>query len=178
MSVKTARRYRSSLASGRPAGVVWSVGTSDVRLLASVTAGKEPVYRGYRVSAPVDDDASVTDQWLHLQTLASRIGTREDRLSRLGARIAPVRAAVETLAPSFYVLRRPFEVVIEPTDDGFLACFYAANISASGDNQTEAYANLKDLIVAMWELLEETAEAELGPEPARQRAVLREYIAR
>lgn len=122
--------------------------------------------------------AAQIDELLSVHTDDVRFEAIEERLSALETEKAAVRTPLTSLAPSAYHLLKPLEVVIEPGDGGFVATLYDANISAAGENQTEAFGNLRDLVVAMWEMLEEAEEGELGPEPARQRAVLREYIAK
>jgi hypothetical protein len=84
---------------------------------------------------------------------------------------------IETLAPEPFVLKRSFHVVVSPSDGEFTATFFDANIGMSGDTAEEAVRNLKTVIVDTLEQFEQK-EAILGPEPARQLAVLREFIQR
>ena len=67
-------------------------------------------------------------------------------------------------------------VVIQPLGDEHLATFFDANINASGETQEEAFANLKDVLLGTFQMLERMAESQLGPGPKRQRAVLIECI--
>jgi hypothetical protein len=82
---------------------------------------------------------------------------------------------VETLAPEPFVLKRPFHVVVRPSDGAYEATFFDANIGMVGDTEAEAVQNLKLLIVDTFEMLESN-EAVLGTEPTLQLAVLRELI--
>jgi len=82
---------------------------------------------------------------------------------------------IETLTPEPYIVRRPFHVVVRPSDGEFIATFFDANLGMSGDTAEEAVQNLKAIIVDTFEQFEQH-EAVLGPEPARQLAVLREFI--
>jgi hypothetical protein len=68
-------------------------------------------------------------------------------------------------------------VVVRPSDGEYEATFFDANIGIIGDTEEEAVRNLKLLIVDTFEMLESN-EASLGPEPARQLAVLREFLRR
>jgi hypothetical protein len=82
---------------------------------------------------------------------------------------------IETLAPEPYVLKRPFQVVVQPSDGEYIATLFDANLGMTGDTAEEAVANLKATIIDTFDLFEEN-EALLGPEPERQLAILRELI--
>jgi predicted RNase H-like HicB family nuclease len=88
-----------------------------------------------------------------------------------------ITVPVETLAPDPVELRRPFQIVLQPHEGGYLATFFDAGISTEGDTQEEAVRNLKELVVDLWESFEEDAER-LGPVPAKQLTVLRTIIKR
>jgi predicted RNase H-like HicB family nuclease len=81
---------------------------------------------------------------------------------------------VESLDPQPFEVLRPFQVVIRPCRDEYIATFFDANISAGGETTEEAYANLKDLIGSVFTLLQ--AENNLGPGPSAQLAVLRSFL--
>ena len=89
-----------------------------------------------------------------------------------------VRVPIQTLAPEPYSLLKPFEVVVRKCEDDFVATFYDANLSASGDTAIEAVTNLKDIIVTTLEIFEELGESRLGPEPKRQLQILKSFIAK
>ena len=84
---------------------------------------------------------------------------------------------ITTLQPEPFDLLRDIPVVVQPTDDGYLATFFDANISMTGDTQEEAVANLRMLLVDVFEELQKE-EAQLGPHPARQLAVLHSFMKR
>jgi predicted RNase H-like HicB family nuclease len=85
---------------------------------------------------------------------------------------------IQTVAPEPYELLQPIEVSIVASAHGdFVASFYDANIAASGDNEQEAFDNLKSFILDMFDSLSAEQESRLGPEPARQLAVLRVFLA-
>jgi Arc/MetJ-type ribon-helix-helix transcriptional regulator len=85
---------------------------------------------------------------------------------------------ITTLAPEPYEILRDIPAVVEPTGDGFLATFFDANISTSGDTDVEAVSNLRSLILDIFEYLDSEPSVSLGPEPARQLAVLRVFLKR
>lgn len=82
---------------------------------------------------------------------------------------------IATLAPEPFEVKRAFQVVVRPADGEFIATLFDANLGMTGDTAEEAVANLKATIVDTFDLFEEN-EANLGPEPQRQLAVLRELI--
>lgn len=114
----------------------------------------------------------------HFQRLDERVTHLSERLSKLeaSAPMMPLRIAIGSFAPEPYLLRRPMEVVVEQVEDGFVATFFDANISASGDNQQEAFDNLKSLILDIYDSLCAEPPERLGPEPRRQLAVLESFL--
>lgn len=110
-----------------------------------------------------------------LDKLDDRVADLSERLSKLeGA--STLRVAITSFAPEPYSLVRPIEVLIEPVDDSYVASFFDANISASGDNQQEAFDNLKALILDVYDSLRAESSNRLGPEPKRQLAVLDRFL--
>lgn len=86
----------------------------------------------------------------------------------------PLLVPVESFAPEPYELVKPFHVVLETSDAEFIATFFDANISASGETDMEALSNLKDMILAVFEALQQ--EKDLGPGPSKQLSVLKQFI--
>jgi hypothetical protein len=84
---------------------------------------------------------------------------------------------ITTLEPEPFDLARDIPVVVQPTDDGFLATFFDANIGMTGDTKEEAVANLRLLLVDVFDELEKE-EGQLGPDLVRQVAVLRSFMKR
>ena len=84
---------------------------------------------------------------------------------------------ITTLDPEPFDLLRDIPVVVQPTDDGFLATFFDANIGITGDTREEAVANLRLLLADVFDELEKE-EARLGPDLVRQLAVLRGFMKR
>ena len=84
---------------------------------------------------------------------------------------------ITTLEPEPFDLLRNIPVVVQQTDDGYLATFFDANIGITGDTKEEAVANLRVLLADVFEELERE-EARLGPHLVRQFAVLRSFMKR
>jgi predicted RNase H-like HicB family nuclease len=91
-------------------------------------------------------------------------------VSRLGA------VPLTTLEIVGYELTRDIPVVLQPSDDGFIATFFDANIATGGDTEAKALDNLRSLIVDTFELLESEPTEKLGREPEKQLRVLRSLI--
>lgn len=71
---------------------------------------------------------------------------------------------------------------IPATIDGdgqdFTASFTEANVSASGETEADAIANLKESLIETFEFLESIPENERGPLPSRQWEILSNVLAR
>ena len=85
---------------------------------------------------------------------------------------------ISTFTPDLYVVKKPIPVHIESSGDGYMATFFDANISTSGEMAEEAFSNLKSLLTDTFDYLSSVSDDQLGTEPARQVAVLREFIGR
>jgi len=83
---------------------------------------------------------------------------------------------IQSLAPEPYEVIKSFQVVVRPADGGYIASFFDANLSASGETQAQAVLNLKDIIAGAFEILADMKDAELGPGPLRQKRTLEEFI--
>lgn len=83
---------------------------------------------------------------------------------------------IVSLAPEPLTLRQPIFVVVQPEGDEFSATFFDANINASGDTQTEAVDNLKEILVSTYRRFSTLGEDKLGPGPRKQLAVLQSVI--
>lgn len=90
----------------------------------------------------------------------------------------PIVIPIATLDPEPFDLKRDIPATLSPAEDGFIATFFDANIGTSGDTQEEAIANLRDLIIEIFEDLESELPDNLGPEPLRQLSVLRTFLRR
>ncbi len=91
---------------------------------------------------------------------------------------APLIVPIDSLDPEPIDIVKPFHVVVQPYEDEFIATFFDANVSATGDTQQEAVANVKDMIVALFDLLESKPRKELGAAVKKQQSVLRAVLKR
>src|SRR6266849_4289371 len=101
---------------------------------------------------------------------------REREGDREGRPHGPIIVPITSLHPAPFELIREMHIVVQPSDDDFIATFFDANINASGDTQEEAVANFKDVMLSMFRRFSQEPENRLGPEPKRQLAVLRQFI--
>lgn len=83
---------------------------------------------------------------------------------------------VESFDPEPYDVIVPFTVVVRPSGDEFEATFFDANLHACGNTPEEAVANLKGVVLDMFDWLNELGDHRLGPGPLRQKAVLIKHI--
>ncbi|MEX0679355.1 MAG: hypothetical protein WD063_19925 [Pirellulales bacterium] len=82
---------------------------------------------------------------------------------------------IASLTPAPLEVLKPIPVTVLPDDGAFVASFFDANVNASGDTALDAFEAIKDVIGSRYRLLVKH-EKELGVEPKRQLAVLREFI--
>ncbi|HQU45096.1 MAG TPA: hypothetical protein PK867_19940 [Pirellulales bacterium] len=82
-----------------------------------------------------------------------------------------------TFAPARIEPAKTIYVVVQPTYDGYLATLFDANLAMSGDTQEEAVANLKALILDVFDELEEEKDI-LAPGMALQFAALQSLLKR
>ncbi|HSK78746.1 MAG TPA: hypothetical protein VLQ45_19985 [Thermoanaerobaculia bacterium] len=111
----------------------------------------------------------------HLEEQVSEMTIRLERLEDVEP-VAPVVMHIETFAPEPYRVRRAIPIIVRHSGGCLVASFADANISSSGDNPQEAYANVKELILDVFDRLSSVPAEKLGPGPARQLAVLREFV--
>jgi hypothetical protein len=89
-----------------------------------------------------------------------------------------VTVPITTLEPEPYELVTPISIVLRPDEGGgFIASYFDANVNASGDNEQDAVANFKDILVSLYEILTKE-EHRLGRGLGGQLAVLRTIIRR
>ncbi len=85
---------------------------------------------------------------------------------------------ITTFAPEPYDLIREVQVLVLRDDDSFVASLVDANINASGETVPEAIANLKDMMIILFERLSKEPAEILGTWPTRQLSVLLELMRR
>jgi hypothetical protein len=118
---------------------------------------------------------------IHLTDSVESIQEKLDGLSMAVERLASQRTFVvplTTLAPEPMQMKLFIPATIEGDGEDFTATFSEANVSASGDTEADAIANLKESIVATYKILEAIPASEMSPLPARQWSVLNNVIAR
>ncbi|MDE3136765.1 MAG: hypothetical protein KGL59_09335 [Acidobacteriota bacterium] len=111
-----------------------------------------------------------------LSRIESALSEVTTRLKALELAVVQRQAAIQTLAPGPYDLNRPISVALRPTDAGFEATFFDANLHGGGDTEEEAIDDLKATIVEIFEVLTSLPDEELGPIPRTQKAVLRDFV--
>jgi hypothetical protein len=89
-----------------------------------------------------------------------------------------VTVPISSLDPEPAELLRDIAVVVQPRGEGYVATYFDASISMSGDTQEEAVQNLKAVMVHVLEELESEPAETLGPALARQLAALRRVMRR
>lgn len=99
-------------------------------------------------------------------------------LSAIGdtAILGTVTLRITTFAPELYRVKRAIPVIVERRRDGYVASFIEANINSSGATLREAFENVKVLILDVFDGLSAMPPSKLGPGPARQFAILREFF--
>ncbi|HUT14174.1 MAG TPA: hypothetical protein VMY42_27055 [Thermoguttaceae bacterium] len=174
---------------------VWGFGRLEDEMVASCELGRDPFDLpssfeqpadtlqenwAQQLGAAIDQLAGVVaakrKEYLRLVQLEQDINALKTRVSQLESSQSII-VPVTTLDPEPFQLLRDMQFVVRPTDDGYLATLFDANIGMTGDTREEAVANLKVLIVDIFDQLEQN-EDKLGPEPARQIAVLRSFMRR
>lgn len=124
--------------------------------------------------------------WVRLE---NRVASTEKALEDPSAKVARleeefrVRSAfpcvpIQTFAPEPFEVLQPISAVVQADEGAFVATLFDANISSSGDTQEEAVANLKDLILMIFQDFENEDDADLGPAMIRQKQTLLSLIRR
>lgn len=112
---------------------------------------------------------------LKLEGLKREIIILKERVNKLESDKA-YRIYLETLEPEPYLVAKPLNIHIRFCEDEFIASFHDANLSTSGDTQEEAYDNLKEVIITIYNTLNRHEDSELGPGPLRQKKILNSFI--
>lgn len=109
--------------------------------------------------------------------IATKVGLLEDRVKLL-ENTQFQHASITSLAPSTLRLLKLIPVSLACNGDDYVATFFDANISATGDTVQEAVWNLIDILVLKFNRFDELPEKSLGVGPTRQLAVMREFISK
>lgn len=110
-----------------------------------------------------------------LEILSQEILLLKDRVAQIET-TTPAIVPIESLSPEPYCIYKTIHAVVRQQGNEYIATFYDANLSASGDTDTEAIYNLKDIIVGTFEILSSHERTDLAPGPARQLDVLESFI--
>lgn len=110
-------------------------------------------------------------------SLAEQVTLLEARVAELAERESFI-VPITTFDPEPFDLLREIKAVVQRSGDDYLASFFDANVNVSGVNEVDAIDNLKDLLLSRFEFLSGLAGEKLGPGPARQLAVLSQFIRR
>jgi len=112
--------------------------------------------------------------------VASRVEKLEQEVKSLKQQLArgnrSMLVSISSLAPAAYSLKREVSILIIPDEDSYIASLIDANVNASGETVPEAVANLKDMMIMLFERLGAEPKGKLGKWPARQLGVLRELM--
>lgn len=112
-----------------------------------------------------------------LQGLEAQVRALAARVEALEKQ--PLRVPIATFGPEPFDLRKPIEAVIQSVgEEDYVASFFDANVNATGCNPNKAFANLVETLLTRLDTLERLPAEKLGKGPARQLAVLREFIGR
>ena len=122
-----------------------------------------------------------TETILELTDNVFTIQTKLDGLVEAVGRLASQRTFVvplTTLAPEPLQMRLNIPATIEGDGEEFTATYTEANVSASGETEADAIANLKESIANTFVRLEAIPPGEMASLPARQWGILSSVITR
>lgn len=109
-------------------------------------------------------------------TTSAQFGLLEQRVKVLeDARVR--HESLTSLSPSAFKVKKALPISIISNGDDFVATFFDAKISATGDTAAEAMWNIKDILILKFtRLLELSAAGAMGSFLKKQLAVLSEFI--
>src|ERR1017187_1037218 len=136
--------------------------------------GRPTLFQAYAPPQYMDYGKMLQDISGWVAEFSARIAKGESTIADISKQ---TNVAITTLSPEPYCLKRAIPVHVQRDDgQGFIATFFDANISTSGETEEEAFSNLRSLIAESFDYLESVPIEELGPEPLRQLVVLREFV--
>jgi len=84
---------------------------------------------------------------------------------------------IDSLPDATLRILKPIPATVERIDTtDFVAQAPSADVCASGDTFGEAFENLKDMVAATFQYFSSLPPERLGPDPARQLAILKQHI--
>ncbi len=108
-----------------------------------------------------------------LTRLEEEVKTLKRQLVECGKTIL---VPMESFEPDPYELIRKVTVLVLPDEGSWIATLVDANINASGETIAEAVANLKDMMMELFELLRKEPKGKLGKQPSCQLAFLKSVM--
>jgi predicted RNase H-like HicB family nuclease len=95
------------------------------------------------------------EQALQVRRLEDQVAELAERVNRLeAAQTKPKEITIQTFAPEPYELLMPIRVALEEDASGmFLASFFDVNIATSGETEQDAFDNIKNLILDVYDSL-------------------------
>jgi len=120
------------------------------------------------ISSKIAENSRINKLERDVALLKRRISTLEE--------IKPIIVPIETFDPEPYEILKTFYAVIQQHEEEYVAYYFDANLSATGDTKEEAIYNLKDIIIATFDVLSSHNESELGLGPLRQIKLLKKII--
>jgi hypothetical protein len=153
-----------------------SVGHGTVTYVNDPAADPQAWIEGFRDAANRFAKIAQTRrrQFEIISSLTQDVRQLQQKVAELSSQ--PFTVLITTLAPEPLVLARDISAVVAPNGEDFIATYFDAGISATGDTDTEAIFNLKDMIAQTFKVLSNVPAEELGIVPQRQLASLRAVI--
>jgi hypothetical protein len=112
--------------------------------------------------------------------LTERLASLEKEVKALKRQVAEISKSIlvpiESFEPDPYELTKKITVLVLPDEGSWIATLVDANINASGETFPEAVANLKDMMIDLFELLRKEPKDKLGKQPSQQLAFLRSVM--
>ena len=109
--------------------------------------------------------------------LESRLEEMQERIEKLEQRRS-LFVRLHTFDPEPFDLLSPVEIVVEQDGEDYNASFFDANVHASGCNEFEAIANLKENLLSRFDYLDRVPAEKLAKPLRQQIAVLRQFVRR
>jgi len=181
MTTKSASQYSNRLSNVADSRSERSHGTSS--LIPNFKSSDACQWRMVESVEPTE----IVDNWEHrLRAAMTKLSSsldesmKQSRLTILENRVTQLEDSSSTIIASFaperVKLLKAIPVSIRYTGDDFVATFFDATLSASGDTHEEAFENLKDIILSIFQMFSEMHSDTLGPLPRRQLAVLSDFL--
>jgi hypothetical protein len=87
-------------------------------------------------------------------------------------------ALITTFTPELYEVKKPLPISIYFSGDQYSASFFDANVHTTGENEQEAFENIKSMLLDIFDGMRSRRYEELGPGPRNQLSVLEQFISK